>query len=150
MRSALGLGLGVTQAGQAADGGGAPAVERVQNGDFASATGWSFPGATWAIAAGVATNNTAANFLTGTFSQALAAGEAVPVSFGCVANPAATGVVVQLYNSVTLATQTIYNAIPTAGTVNAPGAVASGAFDQIRFRALDDPGLVIDNVSLVA
>lgn len=149
MRSALGLGLGVTQAGQAADGGGAPAVERVQNGDFASATGWDTSGASWTIASGVATNAVLGPLLTGTLSPALVGGEAFNFSFSVVANPASTACAVQLFNSSTLAVQTIFTDGSTPGQKTSSGTV-SGAFDRIRIGASDDPGLVIDNMSLLA
>jgi hypothetical protein len=124
-------------------------TERVQNGDFASATGWNTSGVAWTIAAGVATNNTAGQFLTNTLVTPLVGGESYSFSVNIIANPAATGVQVQLYNSSTTATQAIFSDGTTTGIKNSAGTV-SGAFDQIRIGAIDDAGLVIDDMSLLA
>lgn len=126
-----------------------PATQRVQNGDFASATGWNTSGAAWTIAAGVATNNTNGMFLTNTLVTPTVGGETFNFAFDVVLNPAATGIVVSLFNSSTLASQSIFTDGSTVGTKNSSGTV-SGAFDQLRIAAVDDPGAVIDNVSLLA
>lgn len=132
----------------ASGGGGGPA-ERVQNGNFSSATGWDTSGASWAIAAGVATNAVVGPTLTNTLSTPLVGGETFDLAFEVIANPASTGMACQLFNSSTLATQTIFSDGTTTGLKTASGTV-SGAFDQLRFGASDDAGLVIDNVSLLA
>lgn len=93
-------------------------------------------------------------YLTGTLSPPLVGDELFPVVLQKLANPAGTTMIVQLFNSVTSAAQLIYNDIPPggagAGTVTIPDVTASGAFDRIRFRSLDDAGLVFDSVSLIA
>ena len=132
-----------------AEAGGGGATERVQNGDFASDTGWDTTGLSWTIAAGAATNNTAGMRIVNTLSSALVGGEDFDFSFDVVGNPANTGLVVSLYNSATTAAQTIFSDGTTTGTKTSSG-TASGPFDQLRIGASDDPGAVIDNVSLIA
>lgn len=126
-----------------------PAIERVQNGDFASATGWDTAGAGWTIASGEATNNTLGTFLTNTLVEPVESGMAYAFQFDVVANPNVTGLQVQLYNSGTTASQSIFTDGTTTGTKNSAGTV-TGTFDQLRIGAIDDADAVIDNVSLVA
>lgn len=145
----LGLGLALTNRQAAAGGGGAVPFERVSNGTFDNDVGWDTSGAAWTIAGGVAVNNTAGMFLTTTLMTPLAGGESFTVSVDGVGNPNATGWIVSLYNSGTLASQQILIAGPPNATKTNSGTV-SGAFDQLRIAAVDDPDLVIDNVSLIA
>ncbi len=146
MGAALGLGLGVTQI-RAVGGGVAPAVERVQNSNFSSATGWS--GAGWAIAAGVATNNIPGS-LTNVLTSPLVGGESFSLSLDVTANPAVSGLIVRLANSTgSPAAQTIYSGSGAVGNRTASGAV-TGAYDWLVVISADDPGMVIDNVSLLA
>lgn len=124
-------------------------VQRVQNGNFSSATGWNTSGAAWTIAAGVATNNTAGMFLINTLTTPLVGGESFMLSFDVNANPLVSGISVQLFNSVSMAAQVIFTDGSTTGTKTSSGTV-SGAFDQLRIAAVDDAGAIIDNVSLLA
>lgn len=122
--------------------------ERVQNGNFDSATGWA--GANWVIAASVATNTPAVGNLTNTLLTPLSGGEGFVFTFDVVANPANTGLIVSLVASGgSPAPQVIFNDGSTAGTKMSTGTV-SGAYDQLRIGSVDDPGSIIDNVSFIA
>lgn len=128
-----------------------PAFERVVEPLFASATGYSFPGVTWVIAAGTATNSTVGpgNYLTATLLTPTVGGESYSVDLGVAANPAGTGVTLQLFNTSTLATQLIISETAPAGLWNFTGTV-TGVFDAMRIRADDDPGLALNKFSLIA
>jgi hypothetical protein len=126
----------------------APPTERVQNGDFSSSTGWA--GSQWVIAAGSATNTPGLGNLTNTLVTPLVGGEAFSFSFDVLLNPANTGMIVSLVNSGgSPAPQQIFSDGSTPGTKTSSGTVG-GAYDQLRISAIDDPGSVIDNVSLIA
>lgn len=135
------------QPARVAAGGGGPS-ERLQSGNFSSSTGWS--GSAWTIASGVATNTAANQFLVGTLVPPIANGNSVSVSLGVTGNPNAVAWMLFLYNTTTLASQTV---ITEAGGI--PGTfsnsvTASGDFDAVRIRAIGDAGLVIDDVSVIA
>lgn len=122
-------------------------TQRVQNGDFSSATGWS--GAGWTVAAGVATNSVPGS-LTNVLTTSLAGGESFSLSLDVTSNPAASGLIVRLANSTgTPAAQTIYSGSGMAGNKTASGTVG-GAYDWLVIISADDPGMVIDNASLLA
>lgn len=126
-------------------------TERVQNGDFASATGWNTSGAAWTIAAGEATNNTAGQYLANTLLDPILAGDSVTATVTVTDNPAVATWMIQLYNSSTLAAQNVLTVSDVAGTYsNASPVISTGTFDQIRIRAIADPGLIIDTVSVLA
>lgn len=154
MRSAMGLGMGLTH-GAAGSGAAVPpeTQERVQNGDFSVDTGWDTSGAAWTIDAGLAINNTAGQFLTNTLLVTpIAADSLVTATVVVTANPAAATWMISLYNTNTLAAQNIFSESGgTTGTFsNAVPVVASADYDAIRVRALADSGLVLDSVSVFA
>lgn len=122
-------------------------TQRVQNGDFSSATGWS--GATWTIAAGTATNDTPGSLIN-TLLSPLANGTAFTMSIDIIANPLVSGIIVRLTNSGgSPAPQQIYMEAVGPGNITTPG-VSTGVYDQLTIISADDPGMVIDNVSLLA
>lgn len=127
-----------------------PAIERVQNGEFASGAFWDTGGG-WTIAAGNATNSGAAGArLTNTLIAPTSAGQSFIVSVVAVANPAGTTWGAVLYNSVTTASQNVMVVVDTStGTKTAMGTV-TGEFDELYIQAVDDPGLVVDDVSFVS
>lgn len=126
-------------------------TERVQNGDFASATGWNTAGIAWVIALGVATNDTAGQFLANTLLDPVLAGDSVTATVTVTDNPLTATWMIQLYNSSTLAAQNIFSESSGPGVyTNASPVIATGTFDQIRIRAIGDPGLILDTVSVLA
>lgn len=127
---------------------GSPAIERVQNGGFASGAFWDTGGG-WTIAADAATNLVAGASLTNTLIAATAPGQSFLVSVRSVANPAGTAWGAVLLNSGTLATQTVLLAAFPNGIKTAEGTV-TGVFDRLYIMAADDSGLVVDDVSFVS
>lgn len=129
-----------------------PPTERVQNGDFASSVGWNTSGAAWVIAAGLATNITAGQFLTNTLTSPILAGAPVTATVVVTANPNGVTWMASVYNTSTLSSQNIFSeAGGVPGTYsNAGPVIALADYDAIRIRAIADPGLVLDSVSVLA
>ena len=123
-------------------------MERVTNGGFADGTGWS--GAGWTVAGGVATNDAAGQFLVGELDPPIAPGETASASIAVVDNPNAVTWMLFLYNTTTLASQTLINESGGMPGLFLGSDTASGAFDAVRIRAIGDAGLVVDNVSIMA
>lgn len=129
----------------------APATERVQNGDFSSDVGWNTSGAAWTIALGVASNNTAGQFLRNALVTPILAGASVTATVVVTDNPAVANWMLLLYNTSTLASQALLSISDGPGTyTTAAPVIASGAFDEIRIRAIADPGLILTSVSVFA
>lgn len=127
-------------------------TERVQNGDFLSATGWDTAGAAWTILLGTALNNTAGQFLTNTLLDPVLTGQSVTATVVVTDNPNAVSWMIALYNTSTLASQNIFSeggGVPGTYTNGVP-VVALADYDAIRIRALVDPGLLLDSVSVLA
>jgi len=143
---AFGFGFGALRKAITASGGGGGGTERVQNGDFSSATGWTVSGGT--IAAGVLTG-TGVMTATNTLLSAVANGASV--SFAAdLTNASMDLVVFALRNSGTTATFTV-RANTDAGHVTASvTAGATGPYDQLRITNGDGDAIVLDNVSLLA
>lgn len=131
----------------------APAArtERVQNSDFGSDTGWNPSGLAWTIALGTATNNTAGQYLINTLLDSILAGASVTATVTVADNPLVPTWSLSLYNTITLTGQTVLTVSDGPGVYsNASPVIATGTFDAIRIRALGDPLLVLDSVSVLA
>lgn len=132
----------------------APAVtatQRVVNGDFASATGWT-QGTGWVIAAGVATGTSATGQLDNTLSSPVSVGASVTWSITVNTNAAGDAIAVQMVNTGGGLTQTLSGGVIGPGTFGGTvTASANGPFDKMRFQDLDFSGVVVlDNASLLA
>lgn len=127
-------------------------TERVQNGDFLSATGWDTAGVAWTISLGTALNNTAGQFLTNTLTSPILAGQSVTATVVVTDNPNAVTWMISMYNTITLASQNILSeGGGSPGTyTNGVEVVALADYDAIRIRAIADPGLLLDSVSVLA
>lgn len=131
--------------------GGVVATQRVVNGDFSSATGWT-QGTGWVIAGGIATGTSATGMLTNTLSSPINVGDSVTWSLNILTNPAGDGIAVQLFNSGNSQTQFLTAGVLTTGvTGGTVTANANGPFDKIRIQDLDFSGTVtLDDLSAVA
>lgn len=127
----------------------APAVERVQNGGFASGANWATAGG-WTIALGQATNDTPGLNLTNTLNSTITPGLSYQIFVQVIANPLGTSWGVVAFNSSTLATQNLMIIMDSATGIRSTSGTITGTFDQLYIQAADDAGLVIDNVSLLA
>lgn len=126
-----------------------PPSQRVQNGDFSSgSTNWDLGGG-WTVALGQATNTVLGAFLANALSSSVTSGLSYSFELTVVANPLATSIQVQLYNSATTASQLIFSDGATPGLKTSSGTVI-GTFDQLRIRTIDDIGVIVTNVSLIA
>lgn len=130
-------------------------VERVANGAFANTDAWVINNSAWAIAGGVATgliataNLGATSFrIYQTFAATLATGTAVSVSLDIVANPSFATLLLQLRMNGAVV-ETLSNDVPAVGPLSVAVTLA-GPVNQIWIACMDDTGLVIDNVSVIA
>lgn len=125
-------------------------TERIEDVDFLSGAGWS--GAGWTISLGTALNDTAGQFLVATLLTPVLTGQSVTATVVVNANPSAVTWMIALYNTSTLASQNIFSeggGVPGTYTNGVP-VVALADYDAIWIRALVDPGLLLDSVSVLA
>lgn len=148
---AFGFGFGALHKPIVASGGGGGPTERIQTGDFASSTGWAVP-AGWAIAAGHATGANGENPLVNTLTSPVANGADISAFRMDLTNAGGDEVTVQLVNSSTSATFTVFDNT-TSGTGLPPSnntAGATGPYDKLRiFNADGINPIVVDNITLV-
>lgn len=133
-------------------GGGAPPTptERITNGNFADSSVWTAPSGGWTIAAGVATNTAALAPIRQLFvSGQVALGLSYTLTYEIVANPNGTGFGFRFVDAAGVVTGAPVIPPETIGSVEYIGSAPANAFG-IRFMAEDDPGVVLDNVSLIA
>ena len=122
-------------------------VERITNGGFANASGWTIEGATWVIGGGVATNVS-----DGTIRQTLVTGSVLP-SGGSIQVSFDVGGVQETIFVFTyiggVKAQQLYGQSPLPGTVTI-NTTATAEWDTVAFEGFIATGLTIDNVSVIA
>lgn len=123
--------------------------ERIQNGDFSSAAGWD-DGGGWTIAAGQAECTSPSTFLVNTLASPITAGKTVSASVTIVADPSTANWLATLYNTDTLATQTLFLMFGDGPGTYTNEVTASDNFNAFRIRESGTSGMIIDNVSLIA
>lgn len=125
-------------------------TERVVNGDFSSATGWT-QGTGWVIAAGVVTGTAASEPLDNMLSSSISIGTTVNYSFSIVSNTGGDSLSFQLFNSGSGLAQNIATSA-SEGTIS--GSIIAdlhGPFDLLRITDDDSANIVvIDDASLIA
>ena len=145
VRVAVASAVDVSAIGVTGNGGSLGPTEHIQTGDFSSSTGWS--GAAWTIALGVATCNSAGQFFVNALAVPIDSGADVSGSIDVIDNPAGAPLSVFLYNTSTLASQTIINELGGVPGTFTGNVTASSSFDAVWIRSIGDAGIVIDNVS---
>lgn len=153
MRSALGLGLGVTQNGQA-DGAAAPTpTERIINTTLDTSDNTSAPQGGWAfdVLSGV-TNTIALRQLQFELTAPISAGNVSQVQVDVGSNPNAANVMVEAFATgdssffLMLDDSSGLDGIKTANNV----AVTGGPYDRVRIRCSGDADTVISGLSVIA
>ena len=145
---ALGIAIGLPISSAPAAGGDAEPYERIADTGFDTGTGWS--GAAWTVGSGVAVNATAGQFLVGTLTAPIVADDNVVVLVGVTANPNTVTFMLTLYNTSTLASQAVISDSSGFPGLIPGSVIANGTYDAIRIRAIADPGLTLDSVSVLA
>lgn len=152
MRSALGLGLGLTQGAVGGVAAAPSATERVINTTLDTSDNTSAPQGGWTIALGAATNTIQLRQLQFELTASIAAGNVSQVQVDVSANPNAVGVLVEAFatgdSSFFLM---LDDASGTSGVKTATNvAVTGGPYDRVRIRCSGDAGAVISGLSVIA